>query len=121
MEELIIYIKKRVLANGVFIEIKKDAITYTEISKEPKIISDVNFINKILNELYLPIREHLKEHKNNLENMQLNRPKNSASYELAISDNEFKARFDLYVTEMPEEIREFCDTLVKEIENILLT
>lgn len=127
-------IYKKNINENVFLELKGDTITYFKESNNngpakdfksniaPKLISDVNFVTQIIEELYTPVKKDIRHYKEELEAIEvesLTRVKNTATYTLRVLDEDFSAEFDLYITQTPQTIKEFCNQVMNMVENYL--
>ena len=98
-------IYKKNINENVFLELKGDTITYFKESNNngpaqdfksniaPKLISDVNFVTQIIEELYTPVKKDIRHYKEELEAIEvesLTRVKNTATY-IMITGTELQA------------------------------
>lgn len=130
-DTLKIIIKKSNIDASKYVEIKCEEIKYYSKDKniksdnmwiEPQLIFDEQFITKILKELYLSVIECIKDYKQQLENTEhsmLTRPKNTARYDLQVLDESFSADLDLYITQTPKVIYDFCENVIEMVEKKL--
>lgn len=130
-DTLKITIKKSNTYASKYVEIKCEKIKYYSKDKntksdnawiEPQLISDEQFITKIIKELYFSVIECIKNYKQELENIEpsmLIRPKNTSRYDFQVLDEGFCADLDLYITQTPKVIYDFCENVIEMVEKQL--